>query len=79
MSEENLLPNKTVAILIVVALLVTIIGTWTVLYTVNSINIQPIQQNTAAATNSDSGKFIFSIKNPTPPASIAGEITLNIA
>jgi hypothetical protein len=79
MSEESFLPNKTIAVLIVVALLVTIIGTWTVLYKVNTLKIQPIRQTVETGnTNMDSGKFILAIKQPKPPASIGGEIILNI-
>jgi hypothetical protein len=75
--KENVLPNKMVTILIVVALLVTIIGSWTVLNTVNNLQVQPMHQ-TAAAKNVDGGQLSVAIIKPMTPTNSGGDITLNI-
>jgi len=65
--------NKTVAILVIASLLITIIGTWTVLSQISILNTK-MRTNTP---NYDSGKVQLTLM-PTNTPNAVGEVKLNI-
>lgn len=71
--------KNTVMILLILTVLVTILGTWTVLEGVRTTQIaaQKIQAMDEPS-NVASAQVSFVIKEPTPPPSVTGEVIFEI-
>jgi hypothetical protein len=74
---EKQVPNKVIAVLIVVALLVTIISTWIVLLKIDSINSANQKQSIEKVARGNLAVTILPHAN-TKNTKMTGQVTLNI-
>jgi hypothetical protein len=70
---EQEISSKTIMILVVLTVIITLLSTWTVLYEVNNVKTKP----TANINNPvASGQVMISVSQPPEPVSASGEIRL---
>jgi len=78
MNQNNTIPNKAIAILIIVALLVTIISTWVILGAIKTSSEKQFAR-THTVTNSN-GDVVLKVLAPTTPQNkvSTGQVLLKI-
>jgi CHASE3 domain sensor protein len=78
MNNDKTVPNKTIAILIIIALLVTVISTWVILGAIRTSSEKQSAQTHSVTTNN--GDVALTVLAPTTPTAkvSSGQVTLNI-
>jgi len=77
MSENKQVPNKVIAVLIVIALLVTIISTWVILREIDSTRLINQKQNVEGVASGNLAVTIVShseVKN----SKVSGQVALRV-